>query len=88
MEKNVLVAAGLVKPGEDVTGRRSSAIFEKDIRCAWSTSPRGELVPEDKVDARAYDQRAARNDPAHEPRRAGQQRRHRRGCRTTASSTS
>ncbi len=64
MEKNVLLAAGLVKPGQPVTVRDVEGFFEKDIQARLVDFATGELVPEGKIDARAYDQRAARADPA------------------------
>ncbi len=64
MEKNVLVAAGLVKPAQDVGLRDVERIFKADIRVRLVDLATGELVPEDGRDARDFDQRAARNDPA------------------------
>ncbi len=78
MEKNVLVAAGLVKPGQDVAHagggevlreRRPGASRRPRHRANWCR--RARWMP------RAYDQRAARNDPGGEPRGAGQHRRRR-----------
>jgi Na+-transporting NADH:ubiquinone oxidoreductase subunit C len=63
MEKNVLLAAGLVKPGQDVTIGEVEKYFERDIKARLVDLATGELAPEGKVDARAYDQRAARSDP-------------------------
>ena len=63
MEKNVLVAAGLVKPGQDVTIKEVEKFFEKDVNARLVDLATGELLPADKMDARAYDQRAARNEP-------------------------
>ena len=64
MEKNVLVAAGLVKPGQSVSVPEVERIFERDIKARLVDLDSGELVAEDRGDARRYDQRAARNDPA------------------------
>jgi Na+-transporting NADH:ubiquinone oxidoreductase subunit C len=64
MEKNVLLAAGLVEPGVDVTAQEVDRIFEERIRGRLVDLSTGELVPQDKVDARGYDQRKARGDPA------------------------
>jgi Na+-transporting NADH:ubiquinone oxidoreductase subunit C len=64
MEKNVLVAAGLVEPGQDVTEREVAEIFEKRIKVRLVDFEAGQLVAEEKLDARNYDQRKARNDPA------------------------
>ena len=63
MEKNVLVAAGLIEPGQDVSESEVREIFEKRIRARVVDFATGQLVPEDKIDARNYDQRKARNDP-------------------------
>jgi len=62
MEKNVLLAAGLVKPGQDVTIGEVEKYFEKDVKARLVDFATGELLPEEKVDARAYDQRSARNE--------------------------
>lgn len=64
MEKNVLLAAGLLEPGTEVTAQEVNRIFDERIRVRLVDLATGELVPEDKVDARGYDQRKARGDPA------------------------
>lgn len=64
MEKNVLVAAGLVQPGQPVSRSEIEAMFARDIKARLVDLATGELVPEERLDARRYDQRAARNDPA------------------------
>jgi Na+-transporting NADH:ubiquinone oxidoreductase subunit C len=64
MEKNVLLAAGLLEPGADVTAEEVNRIFAERIRVRLVDLATGELVPEDKADARGYDQRKARGDPA------------------------
>lgn len=63
MEKNVLLAAGLVKPGETVSIGDVEKFFERDVRARLVDLATGELLPDGKMDARAYDQRAARNEP-------------------------
>jgi len=63
MEKNVLVAAGLVGAGADVSEQQVRGIFERSIKARLVDFATGELVPEGKVDARGYDQRRARSDP-------------------------
>ena len=63
MEKNVLLAAGLAQPGADLDEREVKAIFDKSIKARLVDFETGRLLPEDKVDARGYDQRKARNDP-------------------------
>ena len=64
MEKNVLVAAGLIAPGADVSRRAVEDYFERDIKVRLVDFASGELLPPEARDARRYDQRAARNDPA------------------------
>ena len=64
MEKNVLVAAGLVEPGQDVSEGELRKIFDASIKARLVDFATGELVAQDKIDARGYDQRKARNDPA------------------------
>lgn len=64
MEKNVLVAAGLVRQGQSVTASEVQGHFERAIQARLVDLRSGELLPEGGADARAYDQRAARNDPA------------------------
>lgn len=63
MEKNVLIAARLIKPGQDVTRQEVEGFFRTDIKVRLVDFVSGELVPEDRINARDYDQRAARNDP-------------------------
>jgi Na+-transporting NADH:ubiquinone oxidoreductase subunit C len=63
MEKNVLVAAGLVRHGQDVARREVEEFFKRDIRARLVLFETGEMVAEGKIDERGYDQRAARNDP-------------------------
>lgn len=63
MEKNVLIAAGLVKPGADVSRAQVERFFQTEVRARLVDFATGELLPEDKANARDYDQRAARNDP-------------------------
>jgi Na+-transporting NADH:ubiquinone oxidoreductase subunit C len=63
MEKNVLVAAGIVEPGQGLTVQQLDKFFEERIRVRLVEFETGDLVPEDRVDARQYDQRRARNDP-------------------------
>jgi Na+-transporting NADH:ubiquinone oxidoreductase subunit C len=64
MEKNVLVAAGLAQPGQRLSIAEVDRIFAERIRPRLVDFASGELVPEDDLDARGYDQRRARNDPA------------------------
>jgi Na+-transporting NADH:ubiquinone oxidoreductase subunit C len=75
MEKNVLIAAGLIEHGEAHSAASLRAIFDRDIEVRLVDFATGELLPADRMDARAYDQRRARNDPAQSrpapPNRAG-----------------
>lgn len=63
MEKNVLIAAGLVEPGTNVSAADVQRFFERNIEVRLVDFATGALVPEGRIDARDYDQRAARNDP-------------------------
>jgi len=62
-QKNVLLAAGLVKAGEDLPARDLLKIFDENIRVRLVDLETGELLPVDKIDPKTYDQRRARNDP-------------------------
>jgi Na+-transporting NADH:ubiquinone oxidoreductase subunit C len=64
MEKNVLLAAGLVRHEEDLSARELREIFDRHIEVRLVDFATGELDPADRVDARSYDQRRARSDPA------------------------
>jgi len=63
-QKNVLLAAGLVKPDEDLPAKELLTIFDENIRVRLVDIATGELVPVAQQDPKAYDQRRARNDPA------------------------
>lgn len=63
-EKNVLLAAGLVEPGDAVGTAQVEAIFRQSIEPRLVNLATGELLPASDGDARRYDQRAARDDPA------------------------
>ena len=63
-QKNVLLAAGLVKPEQKVSDRELQAIFDQNIVVRLIDLKTGALVPEGKIDAKSYDQKKARNDPA------------------------
>lgn len=63
MEKNVLVAAGLVEPGATVSAADVERHFEERIEVRLVDFATGALLPPDRMDARGYDQRGARNDP-------------------------
>lgn len=63
MEKNVLVAAGLVEPGAAVSAADVARYFDERIEVRLVDFATGALLPADRMDARGYDQRAARSDP-------------------------
>jgi Na+-transporting NADH:ubiquinone oxidoreductase subunit C len=63
-QKNVLLAAGLVKPGEDLPAKELLKIFDDNIRVRLVDLATGELAPVANQDPKTYDQRRARNDPA------------------------
>jgi Na+-transporting NADH:ubiquinone oxidoreductase subunit C len=63
-QKNVLLAAGLLKPGAPASRDEVLAIFDKRIRVRAVDLQTGQRVPEDQFDAAGFDQRKARNDPA------------------------
>jgi Na+-transporting NADH:ubiquinone oxidoreductase subunit C len=60
----VLLAAGLVRHDEALSTAELRAIFDRSIEARLVDFATGELVPADRVDARGFDQRRARNDPA------------------------
>ncbi len=62
-QKNVLLAAGLLKPEEDPPARELLKIFDENIRVRLVDLATGELVPAGKLDPKTYDQKKARNDP-------------------------
>jgi Na+-transporting NADH:ubiquinone oxidoreductase subunit C len=63
-QKNVLLAAGLLQPGEAMSREELLAVFDQRIRVRAVDLKTGRWVPEDQLDVRNYDQRKARNDPA------------------------
>jgi Na+-transporting NADH:ubiquinone oxidoreductase subunit C len=63
-QKNVLLAAGLAQPGDTLSTAEVLAIFERRIRVRGVDLKSGRLLPEERFDAKGYDQRKARNDPA------------------------
>lgn len=64
MEKNVLIAAGLVEPGTALTVPEVDAIFATSVVTHLIDLATGEVLDVPSDEARAFDQRAARNDPA------------------------
>jgi Na+-transporting NADH:ubiquinone oxidoreductase subunit C len=75
MHKNVLIAAGLVQPGEKVSDVDVRRLLAERVEVRLLDFATAELLPADRMDALAYDQRRARNDPATSrpapPNRAG-----------------
>lgn len=75
MHKNVLIAAGLVQPGERVSAAELQRLLRERIEVRLLDFATAELLPPERMDALAYDQRRARNDPATSraapPNRAG-----------------
>jgi Na+-transporting NADH:ubiquinone oxidoreductase subunit C len=63
-QKNVLLAAGLVAPGASLSAADQQRLYTQRIEPRLVDLAAGSLVPADKQDATAYDQRRARNDPA------------------------
>jgi len=63
-EKNVLLAAGLIEPGAKVSTAQVEGIFKQSIQARLVDLATGELLPEATADARRYNQRVARDDPA------------------------
>ena len=63
-QKNVLLAAGLVKPADELSETALQKIFDDRIRVRLVDLATGDLVPVAKQDPRTYDQQKARNDPA------------------------
>jgi Na+-transporting NADH:ubiquinone oxidoreductase subunit C len=62
-QKNVLLAAGLVKPDADVSRQQLLDIFERSIRVRLVELSSGQLAEPAGIDPKSYDQRKARNDP-------------------------
>lgn len=63
-QKNVLLAASLLKPGEAPARAALIALFEQRVGVRAIDLQTGELVPEDQYDAKGADERKARADPA------------------------
>jgi Na+-transporting NADH:ubiquinone oxidoreductase subunit C len=62
-QKNVLLAAGLVKPGDDPSAAEILKIFNASIETRLIDLKTGAPVPPGKIDPATYDQRRARTDP-------------------------
>ncbi len=63
-QKNVLLAAGLVKPGESLSRDEVQQIFDRSITVKLVTIATGQYAEGAPVDPATYDQRRARSDPA------------------------
>ena len=63
MQKNVLLAAGLVQPDQKVSDAELREIYKQSIEVRLVDFAAGKLVAADQLDAASYDQRRARNDP-------------------------
>jgi Na+-transporting NADH:ubiquinone oxidoreductase subunit C len=64
MQKNVLLAAGLLEPGAPASEAEQQRLFKERIEVRLIDFADARLVPADRIDAAGYDQRRARNDPA------------------------
>ena len=62
-QKNVLLAAGLVKPAERIVDAELLTRFDQTIRVRLVDLQSGQLLPKGRIDERTYDQRRARTDP-------------------------
>jgi Na+-transporting NADH:ubiquinone oxidoreductase subunit C len=63
-QKNVLLAAGLVAPGEAISEEDVKRIFAQHIEVRLVEIATGAYGTDAKLDPLTYDQRRARNDPA------------------------
>lgn len=63
-QKNVLLAASLVQPGDELSRGELQAVFDQRIKMRGIDLQTGQLLPEGQFDGKTYDQRKARNDPA------------------------
>ena len=86
-QKNVLFAAGLATPDDELSEREMQRIFKERIRVRLVDLETGELVPSAKIDPATYDQRKAKNDPA-QSRPAPETLPGSAGCRITRTRTS
>jgi Na+-transporting NADH:ubiquinone oxidoreductase subunit C len=75
MQKNVLLATGLIEPDSALSDAELRRIFDARIEARLLDFATDALVPADRIDAAGYDTRRARNDPATSraapPNRAG-----------------
>jgi Na+-transporting NADH:ubiquinone oxidoreductase subunit C len=63
-QKNVLLAAGLVKPDEDPSRAELEKIFDRSITVKLIDIATGRYAEGGSIDPATYDQRRARSDPA------------------------
>ncbi len=63
-QKNVLLAAGLIKPDDAVSDDDVQRIFDRHVETRLVEIASGRYEEGGKIDPRTYDQRHARNDPA------------------------
>jgi Na+-transporting NADH:ubiquinone oxidoreductase subunit C len=64
MQKNVLLAAGVIEPGRDLSVAELQRLFQRRIQPRLVDFAEARLLPVGQVDEAGYDQRRARNDPA------------------------
>lgn len=63
-QKNVLLAAGLVQPGDELSAAELLKIFDANIEVGLIDLKTGAPAQASGIDPRSYDQRRVRNDPA------------------------
>jgi Na+-transporting NADH:ubiquinone oxidoreductase subunit C len=63
-QKNVLLAAGLLKPGDDPPAAEILKIFDQSIDVGLIDLATGAKAKAEGIDAKSYDPRKVRNDPA------------------------
>lgn len=63
-QKNVLLAAGLVQPGDDISRAEIQKLFDRHIAIRLIDIATGRYSEGAPVDPATYDQRRARSDPA------------------------
>jgi Na+-transporting NADH:ubiquinone oxidoreductase subunit C len=64
VQKNVLIAAGLLAPGVDISAAELRRVFAERIELRLVDLANGTLVPPEVMDAAGFDPRRARSDPA------------------------
>ena len=63
-QKNVLLAAGLVKPDDALSDRELQQLFDRHVDVRLIEIASGRYEDSGRIDPRTYSQRHARNDPA------------------------